>query len=126
MRNKRVSLLPCLHSAPDALDLVAKLTAFSPSARPTASAVCDHPLLWHPKKRLAFLVDMSDRLELETPASPLLVAVEAHAETVVGGRSARRGGNGSYDHDGGSGDGSSGWDGRLDSELLGDASKWRK
>jgi serine/threonine-protein kinase/endoribonuclease IRE1 len=74
--------------------------------RPTAAAVLDHPLFWAPGKRLGFLVELSDRLELEPPgASPLLAAVETDAGTVVG---------------------AAGWHARLDPGLLGDAVKFRR
>lgn len=110
---KRVSLfslsqvgLSRLAGAPDAADLVMRLTAPSPRRRPAARAARRHPLFWPPLQRLTFLADLSDRLEQEAAGlSALLAAVETDADAVVGRR---------------------GWHLRLDPRLLGDATKWRK
>jgi serine/threonine-protein kinase/endoribonuclease IRE1 len=76
---------------PDAHDLVALMTARDPDSRPTAGDVCRHPFFWTAERRLAFLVDFSDRLEQEDAtlatgggASALLLRVEAGAGAVVG------------------------------------------
>jgi Ribonuclease 2-5A len=86
------------------------MTARDPDSRPTASDVCRHPFFWTAERRLAFLVDFSDRLEQEDAtlatgggASALLLRVEAGAGSVVG-RS---------------------WDRRLHSAVLEDAGRYR-
>ncbi len=75
-----------------------------PSRRPTARMVLHHPFFWDDDKRLAFLVDFSDRLELEPPSSLLVLAVESGAAEVVGRA----------------------WDVRLDTGLLADVNRYRK
>ena len=95
-----------LEGAPEALDLVQKLTAMSPLQRSSAEAAQQHPFFWPPLKKLTFLVDLSDRLEQEPVGlSVVLAALESDADLVVGRR---------------------GWHLRLDPLLLGDATKWRK
>jgi len=95
-----------LDGAPEALDLVQRLTAMSPLQRPSAKAAQQHPFFWPPLKKLTFLVDLSDRLEQEPVGlSVVLAALESDVDLVVGRR---------------------GWHLRLDPLLLGDATKWRK
>ena len=63
---------------PEAQDLVKQLLAHDPAARPSAGRVLTHPFWWPPDMRLAFLVDASDRVELEDREhnSKLLAALE--------------------------------------------------
>ena len=63
---------------PEAQDLVRQLLAHDPAARPSAGRVLTHPFWWPPDMRLAFLVDASDRVELEDreQSSRLLTALE--------------------------------------------------
>ena len=62
-----------LEGNPDAQHLVAAMIERDPEKRPTSRAVLRHPFFWDDDRRLTFLVDFSDRLELE-PADSLLVS----------------------------------------------------
>ncbi|KAG5178554.1 ribonuclease 2-5A-domain-containing protein, partial [Tribonema minus] len=89
---------------PDAHDLVRRMVRADPDARPSAADVCRHPFFWGDERRLAFLVDFSDRLEREDGASSaLLLCVERDAARVVGRA----------------------WDRRVDAALLEDAGRYR-
>lgn len=91
-----------LAPVPDAFDLVSAMLRSDPASRPTAEdvggappwlrgfrrvklarppQVLEHPALWDDERRLAFLADLSDRLEREDAAggSPLIAALEASA-----------------------------------------------
>lgn len=94
-----------LEASPDAHDLVAAMLQKDPARRPTARMVLGHPFFWDDERRLAFLVDFSDRLELEPADSLLVLAVEAGGAEVVG---------------------RAGWDRRLHKALLEDGSRYRK
>jgi serine/threonine protein kinase len=94
-----------LEASPDAHDLVEAMLQRDPARRPTARMVLGHPFFWDDERRLAFLVDFSDRLELEAADSLLVLAVEAGGADVVG---------------------RAGWDRRLHKALLEDGSRYRK
>lgn len=77
----------------DAHDLVSSMIERNQHSRPTAGQICDHPFFWPAERRLAFLCDFSDRLEIEhanaeeTASSKLaakLFVVERNAAQVVG------------------------------------------
>jgi serine/threonine protein kinase len=79
--------------SPDAHDLVASMLHRTPSCRPTAKLICDHPFFWSPDRRLMFLCDFSDRLESEvvdndgnmsSACIALQLRVERSAARVVG------------------------------------------
>ena len=79
--------------SPDAFDLVASMIQRIPSDRPTARQICEHPYFWSADRRLAFLCDVSDRIESEgtTVDGSLpqlfvakLLAIERRASEVVG------------------------------------------
>jgi len=99
--------------SPDAYDLVGSMIQRNQSARPTAKQVCEHPLFWPPDRRLAFLCDVSDRLESEAPNAEgeaptssfaaKSLAIERNASKVVG----------------------LAWDSLLDKELIGNVQKFR-
>ena len=50
---------------PEAADIIGKLIARDADARPSAAEVLSHPFWWSDAKKLAFLVDVSDRVEME-------------------------------------------------------------
>ena len=50
--------------SPDASDLILSMINRDAKARPTADEVCDHPFFWRHSKRLKFLCELSDRIEL--------------------------------------------------------------
>ncbi|KAL1923373.1 uncharacterized protein VTP21DRAFT_8353 [Calcarisporiella thermophila] len=70
----------------EACDLIRRMLAPNPADRPDTAEVLRHPFFWTPMQRLAFLQDVSDRLEVEErdPPSPLLEALERNAREVVG------------------------------------------
>lgn len=65
-----------------------------------------HPLFWNPEKRLSFLRDASDRVELEDREtnSELLKALEATATVALGGK----------------------WDDKLESSFLTNITRYRR
>lgn len=91
----------------EAHDLVSNMIARDPKARPTATEVCNHPFFWKHTKRLAFLSELSDRLEASVEScitsNTALFAIEANAGKIVG----------------------LAWDRNLDRELLTNVSKFR-
>ena len=59
---------PSLHAIahlPEAVDLVRRLISADPAQRPSTAEVMLHPFWWSREKRLLFLNDVSDRVELE-------------------------------------------------------------
>jgi serine/threonine-protein kinase/endoribonuclease IRE1 len=113
---------------PEAADLVRRLIAPDPAARPPAAAARRHLCLFSARRRLAFLSAVSDRLCLEphplaTPADAaaaraatdaLAAAVDALAPHVL--PPPRGGGGGAK---------ARGWDGALDGPLLADLASAR-
>ena len=100
----------------EASDLVCSMIARDPTQRPTAAQVCLHPFFWDAARRLAFLCQLSDRLEATSPTltdsadssaqqqtyvDPFLV--ERNAAAVVG----------------------TSWDKNLDQGLLSNVSRFR-
>lgn len=81
----------------EAYDLVYAMIQRNPRNRPTAKQICEHPFFWSLSRKLAFICDLSDRLEtdttgstsVETEPSSLLfaqnpLAIERNAASVVG------------------------------------------
>ncbi|CAL5197392.1 unnamed protein product [Lathyrus oleraceus] len=73
---------------PEAEDLISCLLNPEPNLRPKAIEVLHHPFFWCSEKRLSFLRDTSDRVELEDReiSSNLLWALESIATTALGGK----------------------------------------
>ncbi|KFA53832.1 hypothetical protein S40293_01657 [Stachybotrys chartarum IBT 40293] len=71
----------------EAEDLIGMMLHPDPKMRPLARDVMAHPFFWSPKKRLAFLCDVSDHFEKEPrdPPSPALAELERHAPGVTKG-----------------------------------------
>ena len=69
----------------EAKDLVARMLAHDPRARPDAAAVLAHPFFWPAARRLDFLCHVSDQFEFEPrePPSPALRALEARAPALL-------------------------------------------
>ncbi|KAJ4244381.1 bifunctional endoribonuclease/protein kinase ire1 [Fusarium torreyae] len=69
----------------EAKDLIASMLDADPKSRPTAKDIMAHPFFWSPKKRLAFLCDVSDHFEKEPrdPPSPALAELESYAARVT-------------------------------------------
>jgi serine/threonine-protein kinase/endoribonuclease IRE1 len=72
-------------SAHDAKDLIAKMISQHHKDRPDAEDVMIHPFFWAPKKKLAFLCDVSDHFEKEPrdPPSEALAELESYAKDVI-------------------------------------------
>ncbi|XP_061346104.1 serine/threonine-protein kinase/endoribonuclease IRE1a-like [Gastrolobium bilobum] len=73
---------------PEAEDLISCLLNPDPDLRPKAIEVLHHPLFWSSDKRLSFLRDTSDRVELEDREtnSDLLKALESIAPVALGSK----------------------------------------
>jgi len=74
----RIDHLPEMHA------LIAAMVQDDPALRPTAAVVAEHPALWDDEARMAFLQDLSDRLEREADGAPLVAALDARAPQVLG------------------------------------------
>jgi serine/threonine-protein kinase/endoribonuclease IRE1 len=71
----------------EAYDLIALMLSRSPKLRPTAKEVCEHPYFWEQDRKLLFLCDVSDRIEMDGTSdqtSSLLLHVERSASNVIG------------------------------------------
>ena len=70
----------------EAKDLVERMISRTPGHRPRTREIMSHPFFWSPKKRLAFLCDVSDHFEKEPrdPPSAPLCSLEAMAADVCG------------------------------------------
>lgn len=77
-----------VENIPEALDLFTCLLDPDPEKRPKAQEVLNHPLFWTSEKRLSFLQDVSDRVELEDRenASELLDTLESTATMALNGK----------------------------------------
>ncbi|XP_043711056.1 serine/threonine-protein kinase/endoribonuclease IRE1a-like [Telopea speciosissima] len=73
---------------PEATDLLLQLLNPDPLFRPKAMEILCHPLFWNSEKRLSFLRDTSDRIEIEDRGieSELLNALESVAPVALGGK----------------------------------------
>ncbi|RCI09041.1 hypothetical protein L249_5148 [Ophiocordyceps polyrhachis-furcata BCC 54312] len=73
--------------AHEARDLIGSMVDADPKRRPTAREIMSHPFFWSPKKRLAFLCDVSDHFEKEPrdPPSMPLCELERHAALITRG-----------------------------------------
>ena len=98
--------------SPDAFDLVSSMIQRVPGDRPTARQICEHPYFWSADRRLAFLCDVSDRIESEGTTTDgslpqtfvaKLLAVERRASEVLG----------------------TAWDLVLDEALVGNVQRFR-
>lgn len=66
-----------------ALHLIRQMLAAEPSDRPLSHCVLSHPYFWSLPRRLAFLQDLSDRIEKEEHTSPVVRALERYRRYVV-------------------------------------------
>lgn len=79
--------LDALSHLPEARHLLRNLLSTEPQHRPSAEGVLKHLLWWSPERRLAFLVDISERMELEDRESDgrLLRVFESGSYTALNG-----------------------------------------
>ncbi|CAI0381626.1 unnamed protein product [Linum tenue] len=77
-----------IENIPEAVDLFTSLLDPNPDKRPKVEEVVVHPLFWPPEKRLTFLQDVSDRVELEDreTESDLLTVLESIGITALNGK----------------------------------------
>lgn len=103
--NSRYDLFP-IEDMPEAADLVTRLLDSAADQRPRATEVLQHPFFWSSEKRLSFLREASDRVELENreQQSDLLQALESVASLAIGGT----------------------WDSKLDSGFLENIGRYRR
>ena len=89
-----------------AKDLIGQMIQANPKDRPDATTVLQHPFFWTAERRLNFLLDVSDRFEIEErdPPSPLLLLLESEAEQIV----------------------QNNWYSKLDRHLIDNLGKYRK
>lgn len=101
--NNKVSLQH-LNNIPDAMDLVHAMISINPSKRPTIMDICDHHFFWDAAKRLDYLTTFSDKIELESPDSGVLIMLQNKSNAIFNMR----------------------WDKQIDEVLLEDSGKYRK
>lgn len=71
----------------EATDLIESMISLYPSTRPSTIRIMNHPYFWSFKKKLEFLLKVSDRFEVERrdPPSPLLLKLEEIGPIIHGG-----------------------------------------
>lgn len=76
-----------IEDMPEAVDLVTRLLDSAADRRPRATEVLQHPFFWSSEKRLSFLREASDRVELENREqhSDILQALESVGSQAIGG-----------------------------------------
>jgi len=67
------------------VSLLERMLAAEPVDRPPCTALLRHPVFWGHEKVLAFLQEVSDRVDKEEEGSVVLAAVERHGREVLGG-----------------------------------------
>ncbi|KAF2310247.1 hypothetical protein GH714_007401 [Hevea brasiliensis] len=77
-----------VENIPEAVDLFSRLLDPKPDNRPKAQEVLSHPFFWTSERRLLFLQDSSDRVELEDREneSELLAALESVGTVALNGK----------------------------------------
>lgn len=98
-----VSLQGC--SDPEAVDLIERMLEMDPLKRPTCDQILAHPWFWSIDRKLAFLADVSDRLERAGDRrSPTHRHLESNRQLIIG----------------------SSWTLQVDQALSDDLGKYRK
>ncbi|WPK24863.1 hypothetical protein PUMCH_002158 [Australozyma saopauloensis] len=71
----------------EAHDLIKSMIGFSPNQRPNTAQILKHPYFWSTKKKMEFLLKVSDRFESERrdPPSALLLKLEEIGPKIHGG-----------------------------------------
>lgn len=96
----------CPNDYVEATDLIQSMISFSPSIRPSTTQIMKHPYFWTTKKKLEFLLKVSDRFEVERrdPPSPLLLKLEEIGRKVHSGD----------------------WHSKFDNDFINNLGKYRK
>ena len=81
--SKPVELKKLLSRDALAYELVKSMVQHDYKLRPTASQVLKHPFFWPGAKRMQFICDFSDRLEIEGAVSRLGLKVEVAAADII-------------------------------------------
>ena len=102
MKEKAVNIHLLKQSSPEGFDLVRDMISPDPKARLTAAQVCVHPFFWHDSKKLLFLCESSDRIELDSDGL-FSLQIECNASDVIGFA----------------------WDEVLETELLSNVGRYR-
>ncbi|KAJ3071181.1 bifunctional endoribonuclease/protein kinase ire1 [Podochytrium sp. JEL0797] len=84
--NHRLDRLDSVEGGVEAKDLVRRMILKDPKKRPDSQTILSHPYFWSATTKLAFLQEVSDRLEPEPrdPPSPILKQLERGAEKALG------------------------------------------
>ena len=114
--------LDAVGNLPEAEDLLTGMLAAVPEDRPTVAAVMAHPLWWPVPRGLAFLIDISDRVEGEDRAGEggIYLALEALSPEAI------RHKNSHSSSDQGDHIINGNWAAALDSGLLNNLGKYRR
>lgn len=96
----------CPEDKYESLHLIASMISANPLHRPSTSKILLHPLFWSPKKRLEFLLKVSDKFEIEKrdPPSELLLKLERVGMSVHQGN----------------------WHAQFDDDFMNNLGKYRK
>lgn len=96
----------CPNDQYESANLIETMIHANPSIRPSTSTILKHPYFWSSKKRLEFLLKVSDRFEIERrdPPSELLLKLEMRAVSVHKGD----------------------WHSRFDATFMDNLGKYRK
>ncbi|OAJ43083.1 hypothetical protein BDEG_26468 [Batrachochytrium dendrobatidis JEL423] len=91
--NYRLDALDALkHESLLAKDMIKRMIAKDPSKRPDAVSLMFHPYFWTSTQKLAFMQELSDRIEIESrdPPSALIKHLERGTTKITGGDWCRR------------------------------------
>ena len=76
--------LDAVAHVPGAANILEAMLQMDPKSRPTIDQVLEHPVWWSAHQRLGFLVDVSDRVEIEDRATDDSVFFSLEAQTRYG------------------------------------------
>lgn len=84
---KNVTDLSRLSSQPEASDLIQRMLSRQPDRRPACQTILMHPYFWPAQRQIAFLLDVSDRFEVEDrlSSSEILRKLEARRSVIFEG-----------------------------------------
>ncbi|KAJ3108810.1 bifunctional endoribonuclease/protein kinase ire1 [Physocladia obscura] len=105
--NYRLERLDSVEGGFEAKELIRKMIFKDPKKRPDTQTILLHPYFWPTSRKLAFLQEVSDRLETEPrdPPSGILKQLERGAEKIVGSKT---------------------WAAKLDRRILEDVRSFRQ
>ena len=77
--HNRPSIEALQYLSVEAYDLVSAMIQYNPRNRPNAKQICEHPFFWTLHQKIAFICDLSDRLETDSGQSDNSQKSEASA-----------------------------------------------